>query len=174
VSASGVVPVESAAVGGQNAETIRHLVELSARRGTLEQSFQHQIEGAIELETLRLDALVDLSATPTVVPRDATVADVQRAAARSGHMRILVSDSKTGIPGVVHVRDTLLDALDAPAAPFVRSALALTGETPVYEVLAQMRATSQQLVVVVDDGQFRGVVTLSDVLARLLSHAGGD
>lgn len=31
-----------------------------------------------------------------------------------------------------------------------------------------MRATSQQLVVVVDDGTFRGIVTLSDVLPRVL------
>ncbi|HSP52872.1 MAG TPA: hemolysin family protein [Cryobacterium sp.] len=173
VSASGVVPVESAAVGGQNAETIRHLVELSSRTGMLDSSFQQQLEGAIELETLRLDALVGAGATPTVVPLDATVGDVQRAAAQSGHMRILVGDPHRGIPGVIHVRDTLLDALDAPAASFVRSALAIAGETPVYEVLAQMRATSQQLVVVVDGGTFRGVVTLSDVLPRLLPRTDG-
>lgn len=168
VAASGVVPVESAAVGGQNADTIRHLVELSARTGKLDSSFQEQLQGAIELETLRLDELISARATPTVVPRDATVADVQRAAAQSGHMRILVGDPAAGVPDVVHVRDTLLDALDAPAAPFLRTALTMAGETPVYEVLARMRATSQQLVLVVDDGRFRGVVTLSDVLPRLL------
>ncbi|QYF74447.1 CNNM domain-containing protein [Cryobacterium sp. PAMC25264] len=173
VAASGVVPVESAAVGGHNAETIRHLVELSARAGTLDSSFQNQLEGAIELETLRLDELVKNKTNPTVVPRDATVADVQRAAARSGHMRILVGDLAAGIPDVIHVRDTLLDPLDAPASQFVRAALALPGETAVYEVLAQMRATSQQLVVVVDDGRFRGIVTLSDVLPRLLPRADG-
>ncbi|TFD49623.1 HlyC/CorC family transporter [Cryobacterium frigoriphilum] len=169
VAASGVMPVESAAVGGQNAETIRHLVELSARTGMLDSSFRDQLEGAIELETLRLDELIDVSISPTVVPHNATVADVQRAAAQSGHMRILVGDLEKGVPGVIHVRDTLVDALDAPAAPFVRSVLALAGETRVYEVLAQMRATSQQLVVVVNaDGTFRGIVTLSDVLPRLL------
>jgi len=173
VSASGVVPVESAAVGGQNAETIRHLVELSARTGMLDDSFQDQLKAAIELETLRLDALVDISATPTVVAHDATVAAVQKAAAQSGHMRILVGDPLTGISGVIHVRDTLLDAADAPGAPFVRPALTLSAETPVYEALAQMRATSQQLVVVVDDGRFLGVVTLSDVLPRLLPRADG-
>ncbi|WP_150307532.1 CNNM domain-containing protein [Planctomonas psychrotolerans] len=168
VSASGVVPVESAAVGGQNAETIRHLVELSARTGMLDSSFQHQLESAIELETLRLDELIDITATPTVIPGDATVADVQRAAAQSGHMRILIGDPATGIPGVVHVRDTLLDSPRNPAAPYVRSTLTLGGDTPVYETLAQMRATSQQLVVVTDNDRFRGIATLSDVLPRLL------
>jgi CBS domain containing-hemolysin-like protein len=168
VAASGVVPVESAAVGGQNAETIRHLVELSARTGMLDSSFQNQLEGAIELETLRLDELIDVGAVLTVVPEDATVGDVQRAAAQSGHMRIMVGDLDNGIHGVIHVRDTLVDALGAPAAPFMRSALTLPGETPAYEVLARMRATSQQLVVVVNDGDFRGIVTLSDVLPRVL------
>jgi CBS domain containing-hemolysin-like protein len=172
VAASGVVPVESAAVGGQNAETIRHLVELSSKSGRLDSSFQNQLEGAIELETLRLDELIDASAVLTVVPEDATVGDVQRAAAQSGHMRILVGDLVGdlggGIAGVIHVRDTLVDALDAPAAPFMRSALTLPGETAAYEVLAKMRVTSQQLVVVVDDGTFRGIVTLSDVLPRVL------
>lgn len=168
VRASGVTPVESAAVGGQNAETIRHLIELSSRTGMLDSSFQDQLESAIELETLRLDELVDESATPTIVPRDATVGTVQRAAAQSGHMRILIGDLDAGIPGVIHVRDTLLDGLDAPAAGFVRSVLALSAETPVYKALAQMRASSQQLVVVVEDGRFLGVVTMSDVLPRLL------
>lgn len=172
VKASGVEPVESAAAGGQNAETIRHLVELSARSGALDVSFQTQLEGAIELETLRLDELVNINASPTWVPHVATVADIQRAAIESGHMRILIGDLSSGALGVVHVRDTLLDELNAPAAPFVRAALALPGETPVYETLAQMRATSQQLVVVVNDGLFRGVVTLSDVLPRLLPRPG--
>lgn len=173
VRATGVVPVESAAVGGQNAETVRHLVELSARKGTLDRSFQHQFEGAIELETLRLDELVDVNALPTVVPHDASIAAVQRLSAQSGHMRILVGDSDTGIVGVIHLRDTVLDPSDAPAAPFVRPVLTLAGETPVYEALAQMRAASQQLVVVTYGAQSQGVVTLSDILPRLLPRTGG-
>lgn len=173
VSASGVVPVHSAAVGGQNAETIRHLVGLSARTGTLDASFRSQLEGAIELETLRLDELVNVSVTPTLVPCDATVADVQRAAAQSGHMRILIGEIGVDVPRVIHVRDTLLEALDAPAAPLARSALALGGATPAYETLARMRETSQQLAIVMDDGQFRGVVTLSDVLPRVLPRSDG-
>lgn len=173
VRASGVTPVESAAVGGQNAETIRHLIELSARAGMLDSSFQDQLQGAIELETLRLDELVDAHEVPAVVPRDATVSTVQRAAAQSGHMRILMGDLTTGVPGVIHVRDTLLAGPDAPAAPFVRSVPALAGDTPVYKALAQMRATSQQLVVIVEDGRFVGVVTMSDVLPRLLPRPNG-
>ena len=38
---------------------------------------------------------------------------------------------------------------------------------------ARMRSMSQQLVVVVESGRFRGVVTLSDVLPRLLPRPDG-
>ena len=40
VRASGVEPVEKAAVGGRDAETIRQLVEHSAKAGTLEPQVQ--------------------------------------------------------------------------------------------------------------------------------------
>ncbi|WP_271395746.1 CNNM domain-containing protein [Neomicrococcus lactis] len=173
VAASGVAPVESAAVGGHNAESIRHLVEVSAHSGKLDSSYQDQLEAAIDLETLRLDELIDGNAKPALVAADATVAAVQHVAAQSGHMRILVGDSSSSIIGVIHVRDTLLAALDAPAAPFMRSALTVPGQTPVYEVLALMRSAGQQLVVVVNDGTYEGVVTLSDVLPRLLPRPEG-
>ena len=168
VRASGVEPVESAAIGGQNADTIRHLVELSARSGALEPKFRGYLEGVIDLETLRLDELVDLSAMPTAVLAGATVAEVQTAAAASGHMRILFGDPAAEVPRVVHVRDTLLDDPMAAAAPFARDALVLAADTPAYEALARMRALSQQLAIVIDDGRFIGVVTLSDVLRRVL------
>lgn len=173
VRASGVVPVESAAVGGQNAQTIRHLVELSARTGALEPSYRSHLDSALELENLRLVELVDARATPTMVEQGATVADVQRAAAVSGHMRILVGDQAGELPRILHVRDTVLEPHDALAAGLARAALVLAGTTPVYEALARMRATSQQLAIVVDNGRFRGVVTLSDILPRLLPRADG-
>jgi len=173
VRASGVEPVESAAVGGHNAATIRHLVELSARAGTLGAEFRRPLEGVIELETLRLDALINPTAVPTAVPYAATVADVQSTAARSGHMRILLGAPEAEVPLVVHVRDTLLGDPNAAAAAYARTALVLAADTPVYQTLAQMRAGSQQLAIVVDDGRFVGVVTLSDVLRRLLPRREG-
>ncbi|MGV8969141.1 MAG: CNNM domain-containing protein [Microbacteriaceae bacterium] len=170
VRASGVEPVESAAVGGHNAVTIRHLVELSARAGTLEPQFRKPLEGVIELETLRLDALVDATAKPASVHFGATVAEVQAAASQSGHMRILLNRPDALLPLVIHVRDTLLEDGATSAAPLAREALVLGADTPVYATLAQMRARSQQLAIVVDDGAFVGVVTLSDVLRRVLPH----
>lgn len=166
VAASGVEPVDSAAVGGQNADTIRHLVEHSASVGALESSIHSPLAGALDLEYLTVGSLVDTGRAPTAVAPDATVEQVQEAAARTDHMRILLVE--TGQPEVVHVRDTLLEPADAPARPLARSAMPLEKDTPVYEALSLARSSSEQLMVVMDGEEFLGVITVSDILRKIL------
>ena len=167
VKASGVEPVESAAVGGQDIATIRQLVEHSARVGTLEPQMQQQISGLIDLGTLRVDALIP-DVTPTHVTSTATVADARAAALASGHMRILMLGTDGEPPRVVHVRDTLLLTDDQPAMECARSAFLLEAQTPVYEALGRMRGSSVQLAVVMHNNEVRGIVSLADILKRVL------
>lgn len=169
VRASGVEPVESAAVGGQDIATIRQLVEHSARVGTLEPQMQQQISGLIDLGTLPVDALVARDVTH-VTPK-ATVGDVRAAAAESGHMRILMLCDDGSPPLVVHVRDTLLLPDAQLATESARSAFMLAAQTPVYDALARMRGSSVQLAVVMNDDEVRGIVTLADILKRVLPAA---
>lgn len=168
VRASGVEPVDSVAVGGQDIATIRQLVEHSAKVGTLEPQMQQQISGLIDLGTLPVSALVAAGRTPTHVATGATVADVRAAAQRSGHLRILLLTDDPAAPAVVHVRDTLLESEHRPASELARAAFTLTADTPVYEALARMREHSVQLAVVVEGGGMLGVVTLADILTRVL------
>lgn len=166
VKASGVEPVESAAVGGQDAATIRHLVEHSAQVGVLEPQLQQQISGLIDLGSLPVDALV--TRNPVHVTPEATVADVQEAALQSGHMRIPIFGAEGALPSVVHVRDTLLLPETTLATDCARSAFTLSSETPVYEALARMRKSSIQLAVVMDGNKVCGIVTLADILKHVL------
>lgn len=174
VSASGVEPVDRAAVGGQDADTIRQLVEHSAAVGALEASIHSPLAGALELEHLTVGGLVDAERAPTAVPGDATVAQVWEAAARTEHMRILIFDAPgpdglaRDAPELVHVRDTLLEPEDAPARPLARSALCLDRATPVYEALSEARERSEQLMVVTDGQEFVGVLTVADILRKIL------
>lgn len=167
VKASGVEPVESAAVGGQDIATIRQLVEHSAKVGVLEAGVQQQISGLIDLGTLPVSALVATDMKPTHVPPAATVGDVRDAATRSGHMRILLLGADTA-PAVVHVRDTLLLEDSQPAGTTARPAFVLDAATPVYEALASMRESSVQFAVVMENGAVRGIITLADILQRVL------
>lgn len=168
VAASGVTPVDRPAVGGKDADTIRHLVEHSASVGALDASFRRPLSSVLDLRNLTVEELTSPGRIPTAVPLTATAADVQRAAARSRHMRILVENAYGGAPGVVHVRDTLMEPPDRPVEMLVRPAFVLDAGTPVYESFAQIRGAGEQFAVVMDGGRFIGVVTVSDILRRVL------
>ncbi|MFB0835402.1 CNNM domain-containing protein [Arthrobacter halodurans] len=168
VAMSGVTPVESAAVGGQDADTIRHLVEHSAAAGALDASFRTQLSGVLELQKLTVKSLIAPGGTPTAVSGNATMADLQGAAARSRHLRILVEGGAGGAPGVVHVRDTLLEPPERRVGEIARPAFRLDAATPVYEALARIRSAGEQLAAVMEDGRFIGVITLSDVMSLVL------
>lgn len=172
VRASGITPVERAAVGGQDADTIRQLVEHSAEAGALEPSFRTQLSGVFELRDMTVESLVDPTRPVTSVPGDAVMADVQAASASSGHLRIIVDSTDDGHPAVVHVRDTLLEPADRPVAELARPAFHLEADTPVSEALTRIRAAGEQLAAVSRDGRFIGVVSLSDVLRRVLPGTG--
>lgn len=168
VRATGVEPVESAAVGGQDIATIRQLVEHSANVGMLEPQMQQQISGLIDLGTLSIDALTSQDVEPTYVSPQATVADVRAAAFASKHMRILMLGLDGAPPLVVHVRDTLLLPDTQLAIDIARPAFILAVNTPVYEALARMRESSAHLAVLMEGTEVRGIVSLADILRRVL------
>ncbi|MBB1033283.1 DUF21 domain-containing protein [Dietzia sp. CQ4] len=172
VSASGVTPVERAAVGGQDAATIRQLVEHSASVGALDETFSSPLTGALGLDQLTVGSLVDTDRAPTAVAAEATVAQVQEAAARTGHMRILLLDGDS-TPAVVHVRDTLMEQEGHPARDLARPVMLLDTRTPVYEALAVSRERSEQLAAVMDHDRFVGVITISDILRHILPEESG-
>lgn len=172
VKASGVEPVESAAVGGQDAATIRHLVEHSANVGALDASMRTPISGALDLERLKVDDLVSEGRQPTAVPSDATVREVQKATEQSGHKRILVMGDEGEAPLVVHVRDTLLEPMERSAKDIARTPCILESGTLVHEGLRRMRRSSEQLAVVMDGPKFVGIMTINDALNNILPVSG--
>src|SRR5699024_11090994 len=104
----------------------------------------------------------------------AAVRDVQRTAAETGHKRILVRTADGGAPGVVHVRDTLLEEPAAGVTDLARSAYVLTAQTSMLAALTGIRSESEQLAVVMDAGTFLGVVTSTDIMRRVLPRDGAD
>lgn len=68
----------------------------------------------------------------------------------------------------MHVRDTLSAPADASAAEFARPVFRPEAGTTVHEALEAMRETRNHLAVVTDGHDVQGVVSLADVLRRLL------
>lgn len=77
---------------------------------------------------------------------------------------MLVRDGGATV-GVVHVRDSL--SASGRARDLMRPVLTLPEKTPVYEALRLMRETRNHLIVV-DGPSGRGLLTLTDLLHRLL------
>lgn len=166
VKASGVEPVEKAAAGGQDADTIREIVARSRAAGTLEAQYSEPIAQAIELGTLTVGDIVRTDRTPTSVSESATVEDVRSVAAESGHLRVLVG---TGADcRVVHVRDTLTAKENTPVADVARDALSVSLAASATDVLARMRRARVQLATVVESEKLIGVVTMDDLLRKIV------
>ncbi|MCF6386241.1 CNNM domain-containing protein [Mycobacterium sp. MBM] len=161
----GVDPVDQVATG-QDPAALRHLVEHSATVGTLDERYHGQLVSALELQALTIGDMVRDGAAPSGVALDATPAQIQRESRATGHLRLLVAGD-----GVVHVRDTVNAPAGVTAADLMRPALKLSVDTPAYAALRTMRETRSHLVVVVDEDRVRGLITLADVLDRLLPTA---
>lgn len=168
VAATGVEPVDRAAAGGYDAETIRHLVEHSTEAGVLDQASGSQISSIIELESLTVEDVVAArqGREITAVPRSASIEEVQRAALRTGHLRVLVGRGAE-TPLIVHVRDTLCAGPGRSAAELARQALVVAPEASVYQAFQRMREAGEQLAVVRDAEGLTGVITWNDILRRV-------
>ncbi|MGP4030291.1 CNNM domain-containing protein [Actinomadura sp. 3N407] len=167
------VGVEAAdqVASGQDPAALRHLLEHSANVGALDAGYSAQLSGALDLQDLMVAELIKPGAALTAVAADATVADVQAAALASSHLRILVIGPGTDWR-VVHVRDTLTEPDNAAITSLTRPAYRLPADTPVYTALTQMRESGNQLALVTEDGEVRGVVTITDMLRRLFPRQG--
>ncbi|WP_454111761.1 CBS domain-containing protein [Microbacterium aurum] len=116
--------------------------------------------------------IVQTDAAPTAVAADAAdaaVGDVQAAAERSGHLRILVGAAPDCL--VAHVRDTLPVPSTTSAASIARRPLALEPTASAYDALTRMRRDRVQPATVVMDGRLRGVVTIDGLLREILPRS---
>lgn len=177
---------------GQDADSLRQLVRHSGEAGTLDDTRQHQLLSALELQELTVgDLLGEREAhTPATesemssVDLGASPEEIREVARRTGHLRLLVLDGETAV-GVVHARDSIGVDEGATARELMRPSLSLEQDLTVAEAFRRMREARAHLVVVEQSGEYpgthrsevRGVVTLDDVVRRLLpataDHGGG-
>ncbi len=159
----GVQPVDEMA-SGRNADDLRQLVDHSAKTGTLDQGRRDQLVTALELERTPLG---ERAREPSAVAADDDVAAIQATCRRTGHLRLVVRDGDTPI-GYVHVRDTLTRAPGTRARDLMRPVLTLSADTQYHTAVNTMREQRAHLALVESDDRPVGIVTLSDLVERLL------
>jgi len=166
----GVEPVDELGEG-QDSDALRHLVEHSTTAGTLDRRYSRNLASALELERLTIGDIVSRTAGLSTVEVGDDAADIQKQSRTTQHRRILVHGDGQTVVGVVHVRDTLCADARAKAGDLMKPVLRLPSDTPVYRALHTMRQTRNHLAMVVEDDDLIGLITLTDVLQRLLPDA---
>lgn len=156
-------------------EEVAGLVAEAHREGLLEEEAEELATAALGFADRTAAAVLLPLDALTTLPRDATVAQVQDAAARTRFSRFPVADGGGGLSGYVHVKDVLTLDAGARAAEvpsrYVRE-LATVAETDgLRPVLRRMQDSGAHLARVEGaDGALVGVVTLEDVLEELVGQ----
>jgi CBS domain containing-hemolysin-like protein len=161
--ALGVEPVDEMA-SGRGPDDLRELVDHSAEAGTLDRGRSDQLLAALELDRTPVR---DLAHEPVGVDADDEVAAIRAASRASGHLRLVVAESGRPV-GYVHVRDTLTRAPGTTARALMRPVLRLDAATPLHAAVTAMRERRAHLALVEQDGHPIGLLTLSDLVERLL------
>jgi CBS domain containing-hemolysin-like protein len=162
----GVEPVDEVDES-HNPDDLRELVDHSATTGALDTERRDQLLTALEVDAAPLRELVRPRAELSGVAPGATAAEIRAESRRSGHLRLLVAEPGQRPVGVVHVRDALnRDA--GTAAELMRPVVTLDAGTPMHDALRAMRDRRNHLALVESDGDLLGVVTMQDLLDRLL------
>jgi CBS domain containing-hemolysin-like protein len=163
----GVQPVDEL-TGGHTPEDLRVLVDHSARTGALAVARRDQLITALELDSAPLRDIVRPRTEVACVGTDADPAAIRAAARASGHLRLVVVGPDERPVGVVHVRDALTAAAGTAATELMRPVPTLDARTPIHDALTTMQEQQNHLVMVASGGDLLGLVTLQDLLDRLL------
>ncbi|WP_459610546.1 hemolysin family protein [Corynebacterium urogenitale] len=99
VKATGVEPVDRAAVGGRDIDTIRALVEQSANAGALAPEFETQISGVAELQRMTVAEIAGAARPQATVSEGATAGEVRAVSQNTGYKRILVAGAAGDVDG---------------------------------------------------------------------------
>lgn len=162
----GVRPVDEV-TARYTPDDLRELVDHSARAGALDARRRDQLASALEVNARPLSDVMTPHERFAAIPAEAGPTAIRAEARRTGHLRLVVYEGASPA-GVLHVRDAMAAAQGTTAADLMHPALALAAGTPMYAGLNIMRESRSHLALVEDDDHPVGLVTLQDLVDRLL------
>lgn len=166
----GIEPVEELH-GAVSVDELDLIVGQSAGLGHLSPAQAALLDRALEFDRLLAsDAMVPWHHVDTLAATDGVARAVTAAADRS---RLPVVDAAGAVIGVLHAHD-LLDVERSgglTVASLARSVVAVPETARLPSVLAELRSSSAELAIVVDEyGGSAGIVTLEDVVEELVGE----
>lgn len=154
---------------GHNPEDVRELVEHSAKAGALDPERRDQLATALEVNSRPMSEIVTPRDEIAWVRPEDGVERIKQVSRESTHLRLVVAELHEDVPvGVLHVREALTSSAGTTAADLMRPVLTLSATTPIYAAMSIMRDSRSHLSLVEHESDLIGLVTLQDILDRLL------
>ncbi|SEG77344.1 Hemolysin, contains CBS domains [Nonomuraea solani] len=143
------------------------LVGESGRMGLLDREEHDLLTRALRLNSQGIERLMVPIDQAITVPPTATAEEIKEAAAKSGHLRLLVK-AEDAVEGALHARDALLKPT-MTAADLTKPLPRLACTTQVPEAVTALQEARSHLSLVTDqEGKVIGMVSLTDLLNELL------
>jgi CBS domain containing-hemolysin-like protein len=166
-------------------EELQMLVSQAARAGLLTVPERELVQRAFAFSDLTAGEVMVPRTEIVALPVDSTVQDALRIAQRYRHSRFPVFEKTIdNVVGILSTKDLLSAAARRGArAPLsevslrrlIRPPVIVPQGASVIEVLARMKAARQPMAVVLDEyGGTAGIVTLKDLVSRLLGSMGDE
>jgi CBS domain containing-hemolysin-like protein len=155
---------------GYSSEELLLVLGQSRERGAIEDAEARMLVGVLELRDVDAEMVMTPRIDLVAVPTTATIEQVLRAAADSGHTRLPVFETDIDhVVGIVHVKDLLLARRASTLSDVIRPIVAVPGSRDLESLLRELLQTREQVALVVDEfGGTAGLVTLEDVFEELV------
>jgi putative hemolysin len=152
-------------------EELKQITTQSEREGSLTATERAMIHSVVDFRSVKVRDVMLPSAKVVALQPSASTQDALELSASSGLDRLPVVPPEGQPAGLVNVLDILLDQNgNKPLGNYVRRIVTATEEEPAYRMVQQLRAARLGLAAVVDRKKnFRGIVTIEDLIRRLAS-----
>ncbi len=156
-------------------EEVAAMVEESRDEGVLAGDDYDRLAGALGFVEKAVASVLLPTRTLVAVRHDARVSEVERVCAETGFSRFPVTGADGSLLGYLHIQDVLDPTPGAGRRRLdprrVRPFVATRPTDRLHEALAALRKRGAHMGVVVDDdGEVLGVVTLEDILEELVGE----
>ncbi|KAB1910066.1 HlyC/CorC family transporter [Micromonospora sp. AMSO31t] len=157
---------------------LRELVDLAEQRGVVEHGERQMIHSVFALgDTIAREVMVPRTEMVWIEERK-TLAQALALFLRSGFSRIpVIGENVDDVLGVLYLKDLIRriqgapEARQMPVAELMRPATFVPESKPVDDLLSEMQAARNHLVIVVDEyGGTGGLVTIEDILEEIVGE----
>ncbi|MBR2208721.1 MAG: HlyC/CorC family transporter [Synergistaceae bacterium] len=157
-------------------DEIEQFVKIGEESGALEASERRMIDGIIDFDETRVHEIMIPRTDMIALEAEDTLAEAVKIFIEEGHSRLPVyEESPDNIIGILYVKDTLKNLLDADLTCEVRNLL----RKPIFvpetirtaELLENMRREHIHIAIIVDEyGGVAGLVTMEDILEQIVGE----